>query len=150
MLKMLLPGTVVCQAGQELGLAAMDFSGVEDEQEQQHLQLYRLLATKLRQQDGVLFGDMTADNTFVMGEVFGLTRVKKGSPGYILVINLGLEEAVVDLSELSTVPRSIRVLEGGAVMAVSPRQGEEGKRFDSKEVYLAAGQAKIFNFVPKF
>ena len=150
MLKMLLPGTVIWQAGQELGLAAMDFSRVEGGLEKQHLQLYRLLATKLRQQDGVLFGDMTADNTFVMGEVFGLTRVKKGSPGYILVINLGLKEAVLDLSDLATVPRSIRVLEGGAVMAVSPRQGEEGKRFDSKEVALAAGQAKIFNFVPKF
>ena len=61
-----------------------------------------------------------------------------------------LEEAVVDLSSLATVPRSISVLEGGAVMAVSPRQGEEGKRFDSREVVLAAGQAKIFNFVPKF
>ena len=150
MLKMLLPGTVVCQAGQELGLAAMDFSRTQGRQEQQHLQLYSLLATKLRQQDAVLFGDLTADNSFVMGEVFGLTRVKRGSPGFILVMNLGLEEATVDLSGLATVPQSIGVLEGGAVMAVSPRQEEEGKRLDSKEVTLAAGQAKIFNFVPKF
>ena len=150
MLKMLLPGTLITQAGEELGIAVMDFSKVEDEQAQQHLELFSLLSTKLRHQDAILFGDLTADNTFVMGEVFGLTRVKKGSPGYIFVINLGSEEATLDLSELATVPESIRVLEGGAVMAVSPRQEEEVKRFDSKEVTLAAGQAKIFNFVPKF
>jgi len=149
MLKMLLPGTVVTAAGEEQGLPAPDFSAEAPE----HLALYGLLTDKLRHQDAILLGKLTQADTFVDGAVFGLVRVKKGSPGYLLLINTGLEAITVDVSERKSVPDSIRVLEKSGVMAVSPvtAEGEvEVKRFPSSGVPLTPGQAKIFNFVPKF
>jgi len=149
MLKMLLPGTVVTAAGEEQGLKEPNFAAEAPE----HLALYGLLTDKLRHQDAILLGKLTKADTFVEGAVFGLTRVKKGSPGYLLLINTGLEEVAVDVSERKSVPDSIRVLEKSAVMAVSPPTAEgemEVKRFPSNEVPLTPGQAKIFNFVPKF
>jgi len=151
MLKMLLPGTVVTTAGEELGLAGLDFAKITEAPESGHLALYSLLAAKLRHQDAILFGELTTENSFVkQGSVFGLTRVKKGSPGYILVWNLGAEDLTVDLSEVAAMPESIRVLEGASTLAVSPVNEGEEKRCDSKAVPLLAGQAKIFNFVPNF
>lgn len=152
MFKMLLPGSIVTQSGEELGLPKFDMAKVDDTVEKKHLALYSLLADKLRHQEAILFGQLTDDNTFVKnGTVFGLTRVKKGSPGYVLLINFGTEEATVDVSAVTHIPDSIRVMEGGGEMAVSPQVDEvEVKRFDSNAVPLLARQAKIFNFVPKF
>jgi len=151
MLKMLLPGSVFTQSGEELGISTMDFSKVEGEIEAKHLALYSLLADKLRHQEAILFGELTIGNTFVKNEtVFGLTRVKKGSPGYVLLINFGNKDISVDLSDVAKIPASIRVLESGVTMAVSPRVEKEIKKFLATEVTLSAGQAKIFNFVPDF
>jgi len=87
--------------------------------------------------------------------VFGMVRVKKGSPGYLFLINLGDTLVESDLSDVKYLPEVIRVLDGGAVSAVAPyvapSEGEVAlKRFPSNAVPLEPGQAKIFNFVPKF
>jgi len=152
MLKMLLPGTVLTQAGEELGLATLDVSKAEDEGAKNHLELYRLLAEGVRGQDAILYGEMNVNNTLVMNNetVFGLTRVKKGSPGYLLTINLSNENVTVNLSNVTNIPESVRVLERHQVMAVSPRLEEEETKFASDAVPLTPRQAKIFNFVPKF
>merc|ERR1712226_444355 len=152
--KMLLPGTVLTQAGEELGLSSLDLSQAEDPEAKKHLALYRLLAENVRSQDAVLYGDLGVNSTFVKneGNVFGLTRVKKGSPGYVLVINLGDTEQTVDLSGEPNIPEAVRVLEREQTMAISPLGStgtEEVRKFASNSVTLTAGQAKIFNFVPK-
>jgi hypothetical protein len=150
MFKMLLPGTVVTNAGEELGLAAMDWGKVEGEGAKR-LQLYSLLAAKLRHADAILYGDLINENSVVLSDtVFGLIRVKKGSPGFLLLANLGPDNKMVDVSEVPRVPESVRVLESGGALAVSPEVEGEPKRFEAKEVPLGAWQAKIFNFVPKF
>merc|ERR1712109_379181 len=64
-------------------------------------------------------------------------------------------ETVEAESDVKYLPEVIRVLDGGAVSAVAPyvapSEGEVAlKRFPSNAVPLEPGQAKIFNFVPKF
>merc|ERR1711962_1508886 len=157
MLKMLLPGTVLTQAGEELGMSKVDVSTAEDPGVKKHLDLYRLLAEGVRGQDAILYGELNVNNTLIFGsgngnaEVFALTRVKKGSPGYLLLINFANEAFTADLSEVPNIPDSVRVLERYNVMAVSPKGvDQELTKFNSTEILLKPRQAKIFNFVPKF
>jgi len=153
MLKMLLPGTVLTQAGEELGMSKVDVSTADDPGVKKHLDLYRLLAEGVRGQDAILYGELNVNNTLTFGsndEVFALTRVKKGSPGYLLVINFANEAFTVDMSEVPNIPDSVRVLERYNVMAVSPKGLKELTKFNSNEILLKPRQAKIFNFVPKF
>merc|ERR1711874_809822 len=101
MLKMLMPGTVVCEAGEELGLTLDQAvtANREDLASQQHRDLFSLLTAKLRHQDAILFGNLRPEDSFVKGQdVFGMVRVKKGSPGYLFLINLGDTLVESDLS----------------------------------------------------
>ena len=153
MLKMVLPGTGLTLAGEEMGGLSDPkrwMGAVASEQESNpHQQLYSTLANKLRHQEAILYGQMGRDTTFVLaGSVFGLTRVKKGNPGYLLAINLGPEDKMVDMSGLPHLPDSIRL------MAKSVNQDDgEGvvtKRFESMNVTMNANESKLFTFVPKF
>jgi len=158
MLKMLLPGTVVSEAGEELGLSPAQYPPADRESPalQQHLALYSLLTSKLRHQDAILFGKLEPEDSFVKnGTVFGMVRVKKGSPGYLFLINLGSTVVETNLADVKYLPDDIRVLDAGNVAAVAPHeaagQGDVApKKFPSSAVPLEPGQAKIFNFVPKF
>jgi len=159
MLKMLLPGTVVSEAGEEYGLSPDQYPPADREEPalQQHLALYNLLTSKLRHQDAILFGKLKPEDSFLRNNktVFGLVRVKKGSPGYLFLINLGPTFVEIDLSKVQYLPDDIRVLDAGDVEAVAPPvAAAEGeivlKRFPTSAVPLEPGQAKIFNFVPKF
>merc|ERR1711970_1589884 len=158
MLKMLLPGTVVSEAGEELGLSPEQYPPADRESPalQQHLKLYSLLTAKLRHQDAILFGKLKPEDSFVKnGTVFGMVRVKKGSPGYLFLINLGPTVVETNLADVKYLPGDIRVLDGGSVAAVAPHvdavEGEVAlKKFPTNAVPLEPGQAKIFNFVPKF
>jgi hypothetical protein len=158
MLKMLLPGTVVSEAGEELGLSPAQYPPAdrEDPVLQKHLALYSLLTAKLRHQDAILFGKLEPEDSFVKNEtVFGMVRVKKGSPGYLFLINLGSTFVETNLVDVNYLPEFIRVLDAGDVAAVAPHvaavEGEVAlKKFPSSAVPMEPGQAKIFNFVPKF
>ena len=158
MLKMLLPGTVVSEAGEELGLSPAEYPPAdrEDTVVQQHLALYSLLTSKLRHQDAILFGKLEPEDSFVKnGTVFGMVRVKKGSPGYLFLFNLGSTVVETNLANVKYLPDDIRVLDAGDVAAVAPHvavvEGDVApKKFPSSAVPLEPGQAKIFNFVPKF
>ena len=164
MFKMLLPGTSLSLAGEELGspsavpmnweAAAFQRNGSESNLFLSHHKLYSLLANKLRHQEAILFGDLSTNSTFVVDDsVFVLTRIKKGNPGYLLAINIGNEEKTVDLTgETALIPPSIRM------MAMSTVEGkgvgllleEETKRVDSVSVPLKPYESKIYTFVPNF
>jgi len=161
MFKMLLPGTSLTIAGEELGLDSMNWDAVKAQREGKeatlsHLKLYSTLAKKLRHQDAILFGEMNENSTFVKEDVFGMTRVKKGNPGYILLINFGDVDSTVDVSAVKHIPENIRLMErsielGGPVQGVETIDPEkEIKRFESKSVPVKAKEGKIFTFVPKF
>eukprot|EP00091_Calanus_sinicus_P021976 TRINITY_DN674_c0_g1_i8.p1 TRINITY_DN674_c0_g1~~TRINITY_DN674_c0_g1_i8.p1 ORF type:complete len:140 (-),score=53.36 TRINITY_DN674_c0_g1_i8:98-517(-) len=122
-----------------------------------HLQIFSTLANKLRHQEAILFGELDRNSTFVTSEtVFGLTRVKKGNPGYLLTINFGTEEKTVDVSGVEKIPASIRVMSRSIIAGDVPgvetvEDGvEETKRFDSNSVVIKPMEGKIFTFVPNF
>merc|ERR1712032_1528834 len=102
------------------------------------------------------FGQLNTEDSFVKnGTVFGMVRVKKGSPGYLYLVNLGSTLVETNLADVKYLPGDIRVLDGGSVAAVAPHvdavEGEVAlKKFPTNAVPLEPGQAKIFNFVPKF
>jgi len=159
MFKMLQPGTSMSLSGEELGLNTLDWSSVDAQKagSLSHLKLYSTLANKLRHQEAILFGEVTTNTTFVMEDtVFGLTRVKKGNPGYLLTINFGEEEKTVDISKVKHVPASIRVmsrsLQMGGIPGVETVNAtvEETKRFDSNAVVVKPKEGKLFTFVPNF
>jgi hypothetical protein len=100
MFRMLLLGSIITQSGEELGLQPLDLTKVEDRVEKNHLTLYSLLADQLRHQE-ILFGQLTAEN----------------GPGYILLTNFGREEATVDVSKVTHIAESIRVMECGGLVA---------------------------------
>lgn len=161
MFKMLLPGTSLSVSGEELGLDSIDWNSVEAQQVEgdlSHWHLYSTLANKLRHQEAILFGAVDSNTTFVMEDtVFGLTRVKKGNPGYVLAINFGDEEKTVDMSAVKHIPASIRVMSRsiqkmGDIPGVETLEAgvEETKRFDSNSVPIKPKEGKIFTFVPNF
>jgi len=159
MFKMLLSGTSLSFAGEELGLESMDWGAVAAQKDGSlsHLKLFSTLANKLRHQEAILFGSLNTNSTFVTSEtVFGLTRVKKGNPGYLLTINFGTEEKTVDVSTVDFIPASIRVMSRSIVAGDVPGVEivddavEETKRFDSNSVVIKPMEGKIFTFVPNF
>jgi len=159
MFKMLLPGTSLSFAGEELGLNSMDWDAVAAQKygSMSHLKIFSTLANKLRHQEAILFGELDRNSTFVTSEtVFGLTRVKKGNPGYLLTINFGTEEKTVDVSGVEKIPASIRVMSRSIIAGEVPgvetvEDGvEETKRFDSNSVVIKPMEGKIFTFVPNF
>merc|ERR1711874_254677 len=77
-----------------------------------HYNNYRELA-KLRHQEAILFGS-TRIFTMKNNTVFGLTRVKRGNPGYLLLINLDDKSTEVDLvpeegEKVKNVPSKVRM-----------------------------------------
>jgi len=162
MVKMLLPGTPVFFAGEELGLETWDSvkAAEQSEASASHLKVFSTLAAKLRHQDSVLFGQMT-DATFVKnGTVFGLSRVKKGNPGYLLLANFGDEDIEVDISDVKmdisdeesiTFPDSIRLM-AKSVPVGEPADDaapDAADRPETKQVLIKAKEGRVFTFVPK-
>lgn len=151
MLLFLLPGTPFTYFGEEV---AMTGSGMMDwttngtvKDKVTHYSIYQKLAL-LRHQESILFGETNAFSA-VDGKVFGLTRVKRGNPGYLLAMNLQEEDVEVDFSKVKNMPDSVRVaiqsigLEGVA-------EEEKAGSFPSNAVPLKAKQSIVFTFVPNF
>jgi glycosidase len=154
MVKMLLPGTPMFVAGEELGLDTWDLAEAEKQGQapgSSHLEVFSTLAAKLRHQDSVLFGEMEGA-TFVQDEnVFGLTRVKKGNPGYLLLANFGDETMELDISDIKYIPANIRLM----VKSVSGEAPAEDadvdtKSFETNKVLIEPKEGRVFTFVPKF
>jgi len=165
MLKMLLPGTPVITPGDELGLPAWSPESAQTQQEAEnsHLKIFSTLATKLRHQDSILFGEMSAQTLFVIDDVFGMVRVKKGNPGYLLLVNFGASDVEVDLTgteedgtkKVKYVPDAVRLMArsvaGGAeVENLGESAEEEIRRFESSAILMKAREGRVFTFVPNY
>jgi len=150
MLKMLLPGTPMFTPGEELGLDNWDREVAEEQRtaEESHLKVFSSLASKMRHQESILFGEMNQNTTFVIDNVFGLTRVKKGNPGYLLLINFGDTDAEVDVSEAKYVPEGIRLMTRS--VGAEAAEEEEITRYESKSVLVKPSEGRVFTFVPKY
>merc|ERR1719278_1583225 len=118
-------------AGEELGLDTWDPAEAKKQAQapgSSHLEVFSTLATKLRHQDSVLFGEMDGA-TFVKNQtVFGLTRVKKGNPGYLLLANFGDEEMELDISDVKYIPSAIRLM----IKSVSEGAADDVRSFETE------------------
>ena len=67
-----------------------------------HLNLYRNLV-ELRKQPAIMHGDIYFPENDIT-DVFYFTRIRKGSPGYLIMCNLGTGDLIVDLSTDASLP----------------------------------------------
>jgi len=151
MFRMLLPATSIYKAGEELGLPAVNWEAVAEQEAatESHLNLFSTLSNKLRHQDSILFGELNYNTTVVLNEtVFGMTRVKKGNPGYLFAINLG-EELMVANFTMEHVPDNIRLMARSTQPLLSEGAAEV-RTYKSQAVPVKPNEGKIFTFVPKF
>merc|ERR1711981_1271227 len=101
---------------------------------------------------GVHFGDTNAfvyESKTFPNTVFGLTRVKRGNPGYLLVINTGDEDVKVDLSKVKSMSEKVTLHLKSIPEGVEAVETEAGT-FDTKEIELKPKQSVVFTFVPNF
>merc|ERR1711970_150294 len=119
-----------------------------------HYNNYRELA-KLRHQEAILFGS-TRIFTMKNNTVFGLTRVKRGNPGYLLLINLDDKSTEVDLvpeegEKVKNVPSKVRMyIKSVGEEGVEKVPESETKSFSASQTPLLARQVIVFTFVPNF
>jgi len=154
MVKMLLPGTPMFVAGEELGLKSWDQTVAEEQGQaaESPLKVFSTLAAKLRHQDSVLFGEM-AGATFVKDQnVFGLTRVKKGNPGYLLLANFGDEEMELDISDVQYIPGNIRLMVKSAYQSLEAPEAPDVdiRSFETDKVLIKPKEGRVFTFVPNY
>lgn len=75
-----------------------------------HLKVYQQLS-KLRHTESILYGTTTF---MTNGTFFGYARVKKGNPGYLVVVNFGQEPIVQDVTGMNLVPERASIEVKGA------------------------------------
>jgi len=111
-----------------------------------HAAIYSFLAN-LRQNEAILFGYTEFVNGTTNGhELFGYTRVKKGNPGTLVLVNFSEEEVVADLSGLKYLPERGTV----QVRSVHDPEIEEPKSISFKELKVKAKEGLVVAFVPQF
>jgi len=152
MLGSMLKATPILRAGDELGFTssgAKDWSVRTVQADETlngvntHYGVFQHMA-ELRHTETILFGDVYND------EIDGcsvITRVKKGNPGFVLVINLSAQDSTLDISQIKGMGETVR-LKVRSVGSEPSDPLDEVKAFSSKEVIIEARVAKLFTFVP--
>lgn len=152
----LLPGTSVIRAGQELGLSERDTISWDNSTGEAELNVisqqenpdssYSMYHTLIeaRKWPSILYGT-TKTNTF-NNTVFAYTRIKSGNPGFLVVTNIGEETATVDLRQLPSVPNELSVIARTHNLHESiPLKN----KVESSAVSLPSKSVAVFSFVPK-
>ena len=162
MLLLMLPGTPFTYYGEEIGMVDgsgaapdkfrtnMDWVKAEVEEENVHFKAYKMVA-ELRETQTILFGDIgfiIEENTFVM------SRIRKGNPGYLLISNLGDNEASVDISgnKENDEPKINNMAKRGTLDLAIPTDEtvEVGATLDLTGITIPAKTTYLMTFVPDF
>lgn len=110
--------------------------------ENSHTKAYRELAS-LRNSETILFG---STNMTVDGDVFVISRVRKGNPGYVLLTNFGSEAKTVSVADLPNMS------ERGTLTLGVPKSEElpVGSTVNMAAIKLEPNETFLVTFVPKF
>ncbi|GFY76848.1 uncharacterized protein TNIN_241682 [Trichonephila inaurata madagascariensis] len=121
---------------------------VQDKSKQSHSKiLSRLLA--LRGQPALNFGLQAYP--IVTNETISLIRVRKGSPGYLVVVNLGKDSVKLDFTGKSGfLPETARVEIRSSNIVDGPLMDGEHPKISLDDVHLGPKQSVVFSFVPIF
>lgn len=119
-----------------------------------HLSIFKRLL-KLRSEPAIVYGEQHL--LPLQDEVFSFARVKKGSPGYVVVVNFGTNMTQVKLTKLGCC-RTFDFPEDGLVELKSRNISPESKiatagnkiRISLDEIELSSNEAVIMKFVPQF
>uniref|UniRef100_A0A4D5R8W2 alpha-glucosidase n=1 Tax=Scolopendra viridis TaxID=118503 RepID=A0A4D5R8W2_SCOVI len=127
---------------------------------QSHLKIYQALV-KLRNQAAVTFGSLGFMN--ISEDVLGFSRIKKGSPGFAVLVNFGNNATKFSLNALSkitpeynpvgAVDLAFKFPEDGTVEISSLSQSltlPPKSRIKLNKVELNSKQAVVIKFVPNF
>jgi len=155
MLSLILPATPIVNSGDELGQSTEGMNW--DMQANQtkataegrltHYSVFSKLKD-LRHQEAILFGDMWVEDN---NNCLVVVRVKKGNPGYILIINMQDMAKTIDVSKMDHIAENIRILTSSTNgQSFSLPDPEAPKSYPSVEVPMEAKQARMFTFVPVF
>jgi len=115
-------------------------------QTESYLNLYRGLI-ELRKQPAIMHGDINfpEDNK---KDVFYFTRVRKGSPGYLILCNLGKEDLLVDLSSDESIPTDAQAVLRS--VGVNSTATANGARVTTSKIPIGSQEGLVLSFVPKF
>ncbi|XP_040573552.1 maltase A3 [Lepeophtheirus salmonis] len=114
-----------------------------------HFSNYKVLA-KLRMNDAVLLGSF---DPVLEGDVFGYSRIKKGNPGLVVLVNFGEDNALVDLHERKFFPDygTISIVsQKGSNLTQEENVYSPGNRVYFNDVKLGPKEGIVISFVAKF
>uniref|UniRef100_A0A646QFB4 alpha-glucosidase n=1 Tax=Hemiscolopendra marginata TaxID=943146 RepID=A0A646QFB4_9MYRI len=130
-------------------------------EEQSHLKIFQALV-KLRKQAAITFGSL---GFFHVGEnILGFSRIKKGSPGFAVLVNFGNNNTAFSLNNLpkltpeynpiGATDLSYKFPDDGTIEINSLRQSANAEASKSRiklnNVKLDPKQAVVIKFVPNF
>lgn len=120
----------------------------QEKEKQSHLNIFkRLLA--LRGQPALSFG--LQEYPVLTNETFSMIRVRKGSPGYLVVANLGTNSTVINFADTSEyLPDIGRVEIRSKNLITGPLTDGDHPKISLNNVPLEPKQAVVFSFVPQF
>merc|ERR1719376_478866 len=114
---------------------------VESEAKASHLKVFRQLAA-FRHHDAVLFGETEFKKE---GDVFGFTRIKKGNPGLLVLVNFGDKAVDFDGQIFGQVPEKGNL----EVIASAFDTGDIVRTMKMNLLTLQPKEGRVFTFVPK-
>lgn len=103
----------------------------------------------LRGQPALGFG--IQEYPVITNETFSMIRVRKGSPGYLVVVNLGANSTVIDFTGKSDyLPEVARVEVRSKNLISGPLADGDNPKVNLNDIALKPKQAVVFSFVPQF
>jgi len=154
MLAAVLPATSFINAGDELGQAeghinrdmAANQTKATKEDRYTHRGVFQQLS-QIRTQDTILYGSL--DIRMIDGCML-VSRVKKGNPGYLLIINFTDNTVTVDASSVPDIAPKVRLQVESTGGKDFSKMSKDVKSIPKEALVIEAKQAIIFTFVPSY
>ncbi|XP_054714167.1 maltase A2-like [Uloborus diversus] len=120
----------------------------QENEKQSHLNIYKKLLA-LRGQPALSFGKQ--EYPVITNDIFSMIRVRKGSPGYMVVLNTGTNTTVIDFSNKNPhLPEMAHVEIRSHNLLSGPLAEGDRPKVQLSQITLEPKQSIVFTFVPLF